>query len=78
MASTGPIESWNINPTEVGPIYPFTGWTVLMFVACAVFCVTFMVWKFFSENSSYAARAAQLRDSDEMANSLSADNNHLQ
>jgi len=78
VASTGPIESWNINPTDVGPIFPFTCSTVVMFAACAVFCVAFMVWKFATENSSYAARASQLQDSGELANSLSAnDHNRL-
>ena len=78
MASTGLIESWNVDPAELGPIYPFTGWTVFMFVACVGFCVGFMVWKFVTENAGYAARAVELRDSEEMQNRLSADNsNHL-
>ena len=65
MGSTGPIESWNINPTEVGPIYPFAGWEILMFAAAVAFGIVFMVWKFKTENAKYAAKAQQLRESDE-------------
>ena len=70
MNSTGPIDSWNVNPLDVGPIYPFVGWEMLMFVASVAFCVAFMVWKFKTENAKYAAKARELRESDELASAL--------
>ncbi len=70
MGPTGPIESWNINPIDVGPIYPFVGWEILMFVASVAFCVAFMVWKFKTESAKYAAKAQELRESDELAKTL--------
>ncbi len=70
MNSTGPIESWNINPTEVGPIYPFAGWELLMVAVCVAFFVAFMVWKFVSENAKYAEQVRQLHASDELARAL--------
>ena len=72
MKSTGPIESWNIDPTKVGPIYPFVGWELLMFAACLTFFVAFLVWKFFTENAKYATKSQQLRESDELVKALSA------
>lgn len=73
MNSTGPIENWNINPTEVGPIYPFVGWEFLMFAVGVVFCVAFIVWKFTTENSKYAEQARQLDTSGDLARAFGAE-----
>ena len=70
MQSTGPIESWNINPTEVGQMYPFAGWELLMFAVCAAFCAAFMVWKFASERAKYAKQVQKLRTPDDFAKTL--------
>ena len=64
MGSTGPIETWNVNPMDVGPIYPFVGWEVLMFAACVLFFVFFLVWKITSENAKYAASVQKLQETD--------------
>lgn len=65
------IETWNTNPLEVGPIYPLVGWEVPMFVACAAFCIAFMIWKFAIENAQYAAKVERLRKPGEIAAVLS-------
>ena len=67
--SLGSIDSWNANP-DVGAIYPFVGSEWVMFAACLVFCVGFMVWKFLSENAKYAERVRQLQESDTLAKAL--------
>jgi hypothetical protein len=72
MTSTGPIESWNVNPTEVGPLYPFAGWEVLMFAVCVAFSVLFMVWKFRTESADYDAKVKQLGEPGELAKALAA------
>lgn len=36
---TGLVESWAGNPAEVGPIYPFVGSEVTLFVICFVLWV---------------------------------------
>jgi hypothetical protein len=72
MSSTGPIESWNVNPFDVGPLYPFAGWETWMFAACVAFCVVFMYWKFATESAKYRIRARTLRESDELARVLGA------
>ncbi len=60
----------SISPVDVGPIYPLVGWEPLMFVACVVFCVVFMVWKFRMENTKYTVMAARLRKSDVLSKTL--------
>ncbi len=72
MNSTGPVKSWNINPIDVGPIYPFVGWEMLMFASCVVFCAVFLIWKFLTENSKYADKARRLRQQNELENVLGA------
>ena len=72
MTSTGPIENWNVNPTEVGPLYPFAGWESLMFAVCVAFCVLFMVWKFRTESADYDAKVKQLQAPGELAKALAA------
>ena len=67
MNSTGPIGNWNINPTEVGPLYPFVGWEVLMVVVCVAFFLAFMVWKFATENAKYSEQVRELHASDDSA-----------
>jgi hypothetical protein len=74
MKSTGPIESWNVNPLEVGPIYPFAGWEPLMFTACVAFCLFFIVWKFLMENAKYASKVRRIREADELNKAVT--NNH--
>ena len=60
------IESWNINPLDTGPIYPFVGWETGMFAACVAFSVGFLVWKFRTESAKYASHAQDLRKSNEL------------
>ena len=72
MSSTGFVESWNVNPIDVGPIYPFVGWETLMFAACVAFCIGFIVWKISTETANYAAKAQQLRDPNELAKASAA------
>ena len=67
MNSTGPIENWNVNPTEVGPLYPFVGWEMAMVVVCVAFFLAFMVWKFATENAKYADQVRRLRASGDLA-----------
>ena len=69
MNSTGPVENWNNNPTEVGPLYPFVGWEMLMVVVCLAFFLAFMVWKFATENAKYAEQVQNLRASNDLSKS---------
>ena len=74
------IKNWNINPLDVGPIYPFVGAEMLMCAACAAFCAAFMIWKFRMETAKYASSARKLRRSPAFSKSRASDsaNNQIQ
>ena len=57
------IKTWNVNPLDTGPIYPFVGWETGMFIACSAFFVAFMVWKFRTERAKYTSQSIALRNS---------------
>ncbi|MEO2049874.1 MAG: hypothetical protein ABGX16_25220 [Pirellulales bacterium] len=61
IASTGPINTWQSNPQDIGPLYPFHGSEMLMFGISVTFFVTFLVWKFISENNKYKKQAKKIR-----------------
>lgn len=61
MESTGPIESWRVDPSQVGPIYPFVGWEIFMFAICTALFLVFLVWKFADEKKKYAAQITSIR-----------------
>ena len=71
MVATGLIESWSGNPQEVGPLYPFVGWEVLMYAVCVVLCIGFFVWKLVTETAGYEKRAAELRSNGRLEEALS-------
>ena len=54
------IETWNTNPADLGPLYPYTGTEILLCVLCLIFFIAFMIWKFNSENQKYAHQAETL------------------
>lgn len=47
------IESWQTNPLEIGPIYPWVSLEVWMVTVATLFFVYFMAWKLASENRKY-------------------------
>ena len=55
------IENWQVNPIEIGPIYPWVGLEVWMVIAATLFCVFFLAWKLKSENRHYDEMTKQLR-----------------
>ena len=76
MSSTGTIQTWSVNPLDVGPIYPFVGWEMSMFAASVAFCIAFFVWKFTTESAHYAKRAQKLSEPDALATALMATSLH--
>ena len=59
------VKSWSNNPAELGPLYPWVGVEFLMFLACALFFLGFLVWKIRSENAHYEQLVSRLqRDQD--------------
>ena len=51
--TTGSIENFAGNISEIGPLYPFAGWEML-FVFCGfAFWIGWLVWQFRIENREY-------------------------
>ncbi len=61
ISSTRPMVTWQGNPLELGPLYPFQGAEMLMLGACVIICVAFLVWKVVSENTKYKQQAKKIR-----------------
>ena len=62
MLSTGNVETWQGNPLELGPLYPFVGAEAIMFVASLTVFVAFLVWKFKWEQAKYDQQVKDLND----------------
>lgn len=61
ISSTGPVTTWQGNPLELGPLYPFVGYETWMFGVSVAICVAFLVWKFISEDNKYKQQAKKIR-----------------
>ena len=59
-------------PLEIGPIYPFVGWEIWMFLACVLFCIALTVWKIRSESAHYAEKVRSLKETGELSRILRA------
>lgn len=70
MNKTGNVESWVDRPLEIGPIYPFVGWEIWMYLACVLFCIALMVWKIQNENALYAGKVRRLKETGELSRIL--------
>ena len=69
---TPPIENWTGNPTEIGPMYPFVGLEIFLFIACAVGTILYIVWQARFEKRAYDREAAALADQAVLRASISA------
>ena len=64
MSGLGTIDSWAGNPLEVGPIYPWVGAEVVLFLIGLALWVGWMVWQIKSEADVYSREARRLRKRD--------------
>ncbi len=70
---TGLVSSWFGDPTQIGPLYPFVGWEVALFVLCFALWMLFVVWQIRSESREYADRERELGDGDALAQAIEND-----
>ena len=63
MTGTGLVESWNANPSEIGPLYPFTGPDIVGVVLVVGFWLAWTVWQVRAERAEHAATARAVRES---------------
>jgi hypothetical protein len=64
--STGNFENWDGDILQIGPIYPFVGWEVLMVILCVIFWVGWHVLQIRMENRELEERASELRKGDNL------------
>ncbi len=57
---TGLIENWTGNPLDIGPMYPFVGMEMALFVVCAALVIVYTVWQLKFEARTYDEEAAAL------------------
>jgi Zn-dependent protease with chaperone function len=71
--TNGTFTDWNGNIFDIGPIYPFVGWEVLM----VILLVAFLVWWHFTqirmENDADAHAANTLGEGDNLAKALESE-----
>ena len=52
--STGMVESWAGKMTDIGPIYPFVGSEMLLWLVGMALWIVWHVWQVRNENQEYA------------------------
>ena len=61
MNLIGTIKSWADNPLEVGPMYPWVGWEVVLFLVSLALWFCWMVWQIKTESEAYSQEAQRLK-----------------
>ena len=61
---TGLVESWGGNPMELGPLYPFVGSEMILFIICFAMWVTYTIWQMKFETVRYNKEAQALAEND--------------
>ena len=72
---TGLVESWNGNPAELGPLYPFVGAEMILFIVCFALWVTYTIWQMKFEAARYDEEAQVLAESHRPVDTIQEDRN---
>jgi hypothetical protein len=67
---TGLVESWAKNPSEMGPLYPFVGLEIPLFLICFVVWVLYTVWQMKFELSNHAREREDLSQEDRLLKTI--------
>ena len=67
---TGLVESWGGNPMELGPLYPFVGAEMFLFIICFALWVVYTIWQMKFETARYDQEAQALAESDRLADTI--------
>jgi hypothetical protein len=67
---TGEFESWTGNLLEVGPIYPFVGSEVLLWIVGMVLWIAWHVWQARHESEEYREEMEKYARGDNLAKAL--------
>jgi hypothetical protein len=74
---TGLIENWTGNPMEVGPMYPFVGYEVHLFLICVVLWIVYTIWQMKFEASKYSEEVATLSTGDQLEKTIAKNRENL-
>ena len=69
--NTGLIESWSGDPSVMGPLYPFVGSEIVLFVFCFAFWIVYTIWQLWFEARGYAREAEDLRQGQQLQSVIS-------
>ena len=70
---TGNFTDWNGNIVDIGPIYPFVGWEMLMVIVLIVFWIGWHFMQIRMENRRRTNEARALRQGDNLQRALQAE-----
>ena len=71
--STTIVETWAVNMADLGPIYPFVGSEMILFIIGLVLWIGFHITQMKAENAHYEQECARLRDKKTMREALGVD-----
>ena len=71
--STTIVETWAVNMADLGPIYPFVGSEMFLFIIGLVLWIGFHITQMKAENAHYEKECARLRDKETMKKALCSD-----
>ena len=71
--STGNIESWEGNISEIGPLYPFVGLEVPLFIVGMALWIIWHVLQIRTEKSSYEDEIERFGDKDTLGKILDSE-----
>ncbi len=69
---TGLIENWLGNPLEIGPMYPFVGLEIALFVVSFALTIVYMIWQLRLEARTYEKEARALASQADLRSTIIA------
>lgn len=69
MATTM-VDSWSVDLATIGPIYPFVGSEVLLWVLGMAFWIGWQIWQLRFENRTYEAELRRLDSPDKLERAM--------
>ncbi len=74
--STTPVETWAVDLTSLGPVYPFVGSETIMLVIGVVLWLAFHVIQIAQENRVLNEEASRLKDPKRLEEAMKLTNGH--
>ena len=75
--NTGMVESWNGNPLDLGPLYPFVGMEIPVFLVSFIFWILYTVWQMKSEHRVYRMEVQVLSKEDNLNRTIESNRERL-